>query len=34
MGDGHTIPDDTGHVHRVYRFVLSSAHNHTHDLVA
>ena len=33
MGDGHTIPDDTGHVHRVYRFVLSVAQNHTHDLV-
>ena len=33
MGDGQTIPDSSGHAHRCYRFVLSEAHKHTHDLV-
>jgi len=32
FGDGHTTSDASGHVHRVYRFVLSAAHNHRHDL--
>jgi hypothetical protein len=32
MGDGHTTPDNSGHVHRCYRFVLSEAHRHTHDV--
>jgi DNA-binding CsgD family transcriptional regulator len=33
MGDGQTTVDSTGHVHRVFRFVLSAAQGHTHDLV-
>jgi len=31
MGDGHTTPDDSGHVHRCYRFGLSGEHGHTHN---
>lgn len=30
MGDGTTETDDTGHVHRVYRFVVSMADSHQH----
>ena len=32
MGDGHTTPDASGHVHRCYRFALSEAQRHTHDV--
>ena len=34
MGDGSTQADDSGHVHRIYRFVLSMADKHSHGLVA
>lgn len=34
MGDGVTKPDETGHQHRVYRFVLSMADGHQHGLLA
>lgn len=34
MGDGVTQPDETGHQHRVCRFVLSMAAGHQHGLLA
>jgi len=33
MGDGQTAPDGSGHAHRCFRYVLSSAQGHEHDLV-
>jgi DNA-binding NarL/FixJ family response regulator len=33
MGDGQTILDSSGHAHRCFRFTLSEAHKHTHDLI-
>ena len=33
LGNGQSIPDSSGHAHRCFRFVLSEAHKHTHDLV-
>jgi len=32
MGDGSTLEDDTGHRHRIYRFVVSVANQHQHGL--
>lgn len=34
MGDGVTVPDDTEHQHRVYRFVVGGAAGHRHGLLA
>lgn len=31
MGDGQTVVDGSGHVHRCERFVLSAAHGHVHQ---
>jgi DNA-binding transcriptional ArsR family regulator len=33
MGDGFTLPDDSGHSHRVTKFVVIEAHRHDHGLV-
>ena len=33
FGDGNTVPDGSGHVHRVARFVVMTAHGHPHDLI-
>jgi DNA-binding transcriptional ArsR family regulator len=32
MGDGQTQPDETGHFHKIYRFVSSQAKGHSHNL--
>ena len=32
MGDGQTVADGSGHVHRCYRFVLSQAQGHSHGV--
>lgn len=32
FGDGHTLADDTGHAHRIVRFVVTGAHKHIHHL--
>jgi transposase len=32
FGDGYTLSDASGHVHRVSRFVVGPAHGHRHDL--
>jgi transposase len=34
MGDGVTVPDDTEHQHKVYRFVVGGAAGHRHGLLA
>jgi hypothetical protein len=34
FGDGSTQPDDSGSVHRVYRFVVNQAKGHSHGLKA
>lgn len=34
MGDGVTVPDETGHQHRVYRFVVGGSAGHRHGLLA
>jgi hypothetical protein len=34
MGDGVTTPDETKHVHRVFRFVISMSEKHQHELLA
>lgn len=33
FGDGNTVADSSGHVHRVTRFLVGRAHGHAHDLV-
>jgi len=32
MGDGSTQPDESKHVHRIYRFVMSQADGHSHGI--
>jgi len=34
FGDGNTVPDGSGHSHRVKGFLVMPAHNHAHELVA
>jgi transposase len=34
MGDGVTVPDDTGHQHKIHRFVVGGAAGHRHGLLA
>lgn len=34
MGDGVTVPDDTGHQHQIHRFVVGGAAGHRHGLLA
>lgn len=34
LGDGHTEPDDSGHQHKIYRFVVGQIAGHGHGLLA
>jgi hypothetical protein len=34
FGDGRTVPDDSGSIHRIYRFVVNQDAAHTHSLKA
>jgi hypothetical protein len=33
FGDGHTLPDSSGHAHRVKAFCLLPAHSHSHEFI-